>query len=45
VPRPLDPRLLRYARGVRTLLIGSIGVASGTAVLVVAPAVCLGAVV
>jgi hypothetical protein len=45
VPRPLDPRLLRYARGVRTLLIGSIGVASGTAVLVVAPAVWQGDVV
>ncbi len=43
--RPLDPRLLRYARGVRTLLIGSIGVASGTALLVVAQAFCLGDVV
>ena len=43
--RPLDPRLLRYARGVRTLLIGSIAVASGTAVLVVAQAFCLGDVV
>ncbi len=42
---PLDPRLLRYARGVRTLLIGSIAVASGTAVLVVAQAFCLGDVV
>jgi ATP-binding cassette, subfamily C, bacterial CydCD len=45
VSRPLDPRLLRYARGVRTLLIGSIAVASGTAVLVVAQAFCLGDVV
>jgi thiol reductant ABC exporter CydD subunit len=42
VPKPLDPRLLRYARGVRTLLIGSVAVASGTAVLVVAQAFCLG---
>jgi thiol reductant ABC exporter CydD subunit len=45
VAKPLDPRLLHYARGVRTLLIGSIAVASGTAVLVVAPAFCLGDVV
>jgi thiol reductant ABC exporter CydD subunit len=45
VPKPLDPRLLRYARGVRTLLIGSVAVASGTAVLVVAQAFCLGDVV
>ena len=43
--KPLDPRLLRYARGVRTLLIGSVAVASGTAVLVVAQAFCLGDVV
>ena len=43
--KPLDPRLLHYARGVRTLLIGSIAVASGTAVLVVAQAFCLGDVV
>jgi len=45
VSRPLDPRLLRYARGVRTLLFGSIAVASATAVLVVAQAFCLGDVV
>jgi thiol reductant ABC exporter CydD subunit len=45
VSKPLDPRLLRYARGVRTLLIGSVAVASGTAVLVVAQAFCLGDVV
>jgi len=45
VSKPLDPRLLRYARGVRTLLIGSVAVASGTAVLVVAPAFGLGDVV
>jgi len=45
VAKPLDPRLLHYARGVRTLLIGSIAVASGTAVLVVAQAFCLGDVV
>jgi len=44
VAKPLDPRLLHYARGVRTLLIGSIAVASGTAVLVVAPAVWRGVV-
>ena len=43
--RPLDPRLLRYAHGVRTLLIGSVAVASGTAILVVAQAFCLGDVV
>ncbi|MBI1377988.1 MAG: thiol reductant ABC exporter subunit CydD [Frankiales bacterium] len=43
--RPLDPRLLRYARGVRTLLIGSIGVSAATAVLVVAQAFSLGDVV
>src|SRR6478736_609848 len=43
--KPLDPRLLHYARGVRTLLIGSVAVASGTAVLVVAQAFCLGYVV
>ncbi len=43
--RPLDPRLLRYAHGVRTLLIGSVGVASGTAILVVAQAFCLGDIV
>ena len=43
--KPLDPRLLQYARGVRALLIGSIAVASGTAVLVVAQAFCLGDVV
>ena len=43
--KPLDPRLLHYARGVRTLLIGSVAVASGTAVLVVAQAFCLGDVV
>ncbi|MCA0328678.1 MAG: thiol reductant ABC exporter subunit CydD [Actinobacteria bacterium] len=42
MPRPLDPRLLRYARGVRSLLIGSVAVAAGTAVLVVAQAFCLG---
>ena len=42
---PLDPRLVRYARGVRTLLIGSVVLSSGTAVLVVAPAFCLGDVV
>jgi thiol reductant ABC exporter CydD subunit len=45
VSKPLDPRLLRYARGVRRLLIGSVVVASGTAVLVVAQAVCQGGVV
>jgi thiol reductant ABC exporter CydD subunit len=45
VSKPLDPRLLRYARGVRTLLIGSVAVASGTAVLVVALAFCVGDVV
>jgi thiol reductant ABC exporter CydD subunit len=45
VSKPLDPRLLRYARGVRTLLVGSVVVASGTAVLVVAPGFCLGDVV
>ena len=42
---PLDPRLVRYARGVRTLLIGSVVLSSGTAVLVVAQAFCLGDVV
>ena len=42
---PLDPRLVRYARGVRTLLIGSVVLSSGTAVLVVALAFCLGDVV
>ena len=42
---PLDPRLVRYARGVRTLLIGSVVLSSGTAGLVVAQAFCLGAVV
>nr|MDA8434384.1 thiol reductant ABC exporter subunit CydD [Actinomycetales bacterium] len=36
---------LRYAHGVRTLLIGSVAVASGTAILVVAQAFCLGDVV
>jgi thiol reductant ABC exporter CydD subunit len=45
VSRPLDPRLLRHARGVRTQLIGSVVVASFTAVLVVAQAFCLGDVV
>jgi thiol reductant ABC exporter CydD subunit len=45
VPKPLDPRLVRYARGVRTLLIGSVVVAAGTALLVVAQAFCLGDVV
>jgi thiol reductant ABC exporter CydD subunit len=45
VARPLDPRLLRYAHGVRTLLIGSIAVASGTAVLVVVQAFAIGYVV
>ncbi|MGD9954435.1 MAG: thiol reductant ABC exporter subunit CydD [Candidatus Nanopelagicales bacterium] len=43
--RPLDPRLLRYARGVRSLLLGSVVVAGLTAVLVVAQAFCLGYVV
>ncbi len=43
--RPLDPRLLRYAHGVRTLLIGSIAVASATAILVVVQAFCIGYVV
>ena len=43
--RPLDPRLLRYAQSVRTLLLGSIAVAALTAVLVVAQAFCLGDVV
>ena len=42
---PLDPRLVRYARGVRTLLIGSVVLSSGTAILVVAQAFCLGDVV
>ena len=42
---PLDPRLVRYARGVRTLLIGSVVLSSGTAVLVVPQAFCLGDVV
>ena len=42
---PLDPRLVRYARGVRTLLIGSVVLSSGTAVLVVAPAFGRGDVV
>jgi thiol reductant ABC exporter CydD subunit len=45
VSRPLDPRLLRYARGVRSLLLGSVVVAGLTAVLVVAQAFCLGYVV
>jgi thiol reductant ABC exporter CydD subunit len=39
VPRPLDPRLVHHARGVRTLLAGSVVVATGTALLVVGPAV------
>ena len=43
--RPLDPRLLRYAHGVRTLLIGSVVVASGTAILVVAQAFALADVI
>ncbi|MFN8167872.1 MAG: thiol reductant ABC exporter subunit CydD [Candidatus Nanopelagicales bacterium] len=43
--RPLDPRLLRYARGVRTLLLGSVAVASATAILVVVQAFCIGYVV
>jgi thiol reductant ABC exporter CydD subunit len=45
VSRPLDPRLLRYARGVRTLLLGSVLVTSLTAVLVVVQAFCLGDIV
>jgi thiol reductant ABC exporter CydD subunit len=45
VARPLDPRLLRYARGVRTLLLGSVAVASATAILVVVQAFCIGYVV
>jgi len=45
MPRPLDPRLIRYARGVRTLLIGSVVVASSTAVLVVIQAFCLADVI
>lgn len=45
VSRPLDPRLLRYARGVRSLLLGSVVVAGVTAALVVAQALCLGYVV
>jgi thiol reductant ABC exporter CydD subunit len=45
VPKPLDPRLVRYARGVRTLLVGSVVVAAGTALLVIAQAFCLGDVV
>lgn len=45
VSRPLDPRLLRYARGVRSLLLGSVVVAGLTAALVVAQAFCLGYVV
>jgi thiol reductant ABC exporter CydD subunit len=45
VPRPLDPRLVHHARGVRTLLAGSVVVATGTALLVVAQAFCLGDVV
>jgi thiol reductant ABC exporter CydD subunit len=36
VPRPLDPRLVHHARGVRTLLAGSVVVATVTALLVVA---------
>jgi thiol reductant ABC exporter CydD subunit len=45
VSRPLDPRLLRYARGVRSLLLGSVVVAGLTAALVVAQAFSLGYVV
>ncbi|MFN8146277.1 MAG: thiol reductant ABC exporter subunit CydD [Candidatus Nanopelagicales bacterium] len=45
MPKPLDPRLVRYARGVRNLLIGSVVVAAGTALLVIAQAFCLGDVV
>jgi ATP-binding cassette subfamily C protein CydCD len=45
VPTPLDPRLVRYAGGVRTLLLGEVAVAAGTALLVVAPAFCRGDVV
>jgi len=45
VSKPLDPRLLRYARGVRTLLIGWVAVASGSVVLVDALGLCLGDVV
>ena len=45
MPKPLDPRLVRYARGVRNLLVGSVVVAAGTALLVIAQAFCLGDVV
>ncbi len=45
MPTPLDPRLVRYAGGVRTLLVGEVVVAAGTALLVVAQAFCLGDVV
>ena len=45
MPTPLDPRLVRYAGGVRTLLVGEVVVAVGTAVLVVAQAFCLGDVI
>ena len=45
MPKPLDPRLVRYAAGVRKLLIGSVVVAAGTALLVIAQAFCLGDVV
>jgi thiol reductant ABC exporter CydD subunit len=39
--RPLDPRLLRYARGTRTFLAATIGLGAAVAVLAIAQAVLL----
>jgi thiol reductant ABC exporter CydD subunit len=45
VARPLDPRLLRYARSVRPFLVGSVLLAGVTAVLVIVQAFALGDIV
>lgn len=43
--RPLDPRLLRHARAVRTLIIASVAISTASALCVIAQAVLLARVV